>query len=199
MARREIQLTCRRTEVLLEAYLDGELRSARRAALEKHLAGCFACSQEMEHARRVRTSLRDLPPRFCDDAVMQRVLDRVRAEPRVAASEGARARWNRWVARGFAPGWPQAAAAAALVIVLALGVRQLVLRTPEEQTFTAADVARAEMQVKWVLGHLGGISEQTARVVRDDVFEAGVAQPTARAVEKAMGAALQDAALPAAR
>jgi anti-sigma factor RsiW len=184
MARRETILSCRRVEVLLEAYLDGALASGRRAAVQAHLATCFVCGQELEHARRVRGALRDLPERFCDDAVVQRALERVRGEVRTPATASLGERWRRFVTQRLAPAW-QPAAGLALVLVLGLGVRHWVLR-PRPGTFTPQDVARAEMQVKWVLAHLGKINEQTANVVAKDVLDQNVAEPIARAVGTAL-------------
>ncbi len=44
------RLSCKRCEVLLESYLDGELDGRRTARVESHLGGCFACQQELELA-----------------------------------------------------------------------------------------------------------------------------------------------------
>lgn len=45
----------------LSAYLDGELKPARTAALEAHVAACAACASALEGLRDVRAALRDLP------------------------------------------------------------------------------------------------------------------------------------------
>jgi len=79
MSHPESPLTCRRSRVLLEAYLDGELRGPRRTQMDTHLAGCHACSQELLRARQIRGALRDLPPHACDDAVMDAVRARLNA------------------------------------------------------------------------------------------------------------------------
>lgn len=46
----------------LSAYLDGELAPADAAALERHLAECAECRDELAALREVRTLLRALPP-----------------------------------------------------------------------------------------------------------------------------------------
>lgn len=38
-------MTCQRIEELLSAYLEGELRTAERAEVEAHLAGCPECAE----------------------------------------------------------------------------------------------------------------------------------------------------------
>ena len=45
----------------LSAYLDGALTSAERTALERHLAGCAACQEELAGLRHVGALLRALP------------------------------------------------------------------------------------------------------------------------------------------
>ena len=182
-------MSCRRVEVLLEAHLDGELPQRYRTAFEAHLATCFGCQQELAHARRVREELRALPDRFCDDAVTQRVLDRVRSEPaaRTAAALGARLRqW--WGGRKVAGWQPLAAALAVLAVVL--GVTHFLLRPPPERQWTQQDVQKAELQVRWVLAHLGEVGRQAGEVIRKDVLEERVAVPTARATERALQEAL---------
>ncbi len=46
----------------LSAYLDGELAPADAAALERHLAACAECRDELAALREVRALLRALPP-----------------------------------------------------------------------------------------------------------------------------------------
>lgn len=45
----------------LSAYLDGELPSEERAALERHLPGCSECRRELEDYRTLRAMLRAVP------------------------------------------------------------------------------------------------------------------------------------------
>jgi len=189
MAPPEIRMSCRRAEVLMEAHLDGDLPSRYRSAFETHLAGCFACQRELEHARRVHEGLRSLPERFLDDAVTRRVKERLAAEPKPDRSADLGARLRRWWGGRLVPGWqPMAAALAVLVVVV--GIVQFLTRQPQEQQFTQQDVRRAELQVQWVLAHLGEVSRQTTEVVKKDVIEDGVVTPTARATEDALENAL---------
>jgi anti-sigma factor RsiW len=181
-------MTCRRAEVLLEAQLDGVLPARHRAAFEAHLAGCFACKQELVHARRVRDALRELPERFCDDAVTRRVLDRV-GEQAVAGPASLAGRLRQWWGGRLAPGW-QPMAAGLAVLALVVGVTHFLTKTPEEKPITQQEVKRAELQVRWVLAHLGEISRHAGDVVKKDVLEERVAAPTARAVDRALEDAL---------
>jgi len=181
MSRHELRITCRRAEVLLDAYLDGDLPSPRRGALERHLTGCFGCAQELQRARLLRDQLRALPERFAGDHVTEAALVRLRRE---GGADGSRFR-RQWSLR-WTPAWqPLTAVAAALLVVF--GITRFVTRPAVEQSITPADVARAETQVRWVMAHLGDINRRTAEKVRDDVLNQGVAQPAARAVADALG------------
>lgn len=186
MSRRELRITCRRAEVLLDAYLDDDLPGRRRTALEAHLAGCFSCTQELQRARVIRDGLRALPERFLGDHVTDAVLSRVRGERRETPVERP---WGQrigdWLTRRLVPAWPPVAAVAG-VTLLVLGAMHLLTRPPVDKPITSQDVARAETQVRWVMAHLGDINRRTAVKVRDDVLGAGVADPAARAVATAL-------------
>jgi anti-sigma factor RsiW len=60
---------CDGVEPLLSAHLDGEVRSAERAALETHLAGCPSCAAELDQLRVVRSLVRSLPVRRLPEGV----------------------------------------------------------------------------------------------------------------------------------
>lgn len=47
-------MRCKSAKILLSASLDGELSSRERSALDRHLASCVSCSQEMKSLARVR-------------------------------------------------------------------------------------------------------------------------------------------------
>jgi len=183
MSRSELRISCRRAEVLLDAYLDGDLPGPRKSALERHLAGCFACAQELQRARIVRDGLRALPERFAGDHVTEAALARFQRETAAAGTRFRKQRSLRWVLA-----WQPVTALAAMVL-LVLGVTRFVTRPPVEQSISPADVARAETQVRWVMAHLGEINKRTAEKVRDDVLRDGVAEPASRAVASALGEA----------
>ena len=188
MAQHEKRLSCRRASVLLDAYADGELSPRRRTQLESHLATCAMCCQELEQARRVRETLRALPEQSCSDRLLDQVAARVRRESQPAAVAGGVALLGRlrgWLAQRAVPVW-QPAVAVLAVLVLVVGVGRLVFREPTEKKITTADVERAELQVRWVMAHLGDIGRRTGQSVQKDVLTDGVAAPTAHAVEEVL-------------
>lgn len=54
-------------------YVDDELRSDERAALERHLVECAACRAFLEDARKLRELARRLPARFPDHDLWARI------------------------------------------------------------------------------------------------------------------------------
>jgi hypothetical protein len=90
------------------------------------------------------------------------------------------------MSRRVVPAWRPALASLGLVMLLGIGVRQWVVRKPSERRFTRQEVARAEEQVQWVLGHLGRISARTTTVIESDVLQQQVAEPAARAIGRAL-------------
>src|SRR5437868_2674569 len=102
----------------------GTLQGEERATLEKHLAGCEACRQELANLRgdmavmAMATSGPKPPQR-----ARQRLLDAIAKEPRVATPiAGERSRFNWWTALGWA------AAFAMLLVVIQLRRENYFLR-----------------------------------------------------------------------
>jgi anti-sigma factor RsiW len=167
----------------------GDLDSGEHELAAAHLATCAACCQELEQARRLRDTLRALPEQVCDDRVLAEVAARARREalPGAAAAGGPSlvGRMREWFAQRAVPVW-QPAAVVLAALVLVVGVGRLVFRAPTEQKISTADVERAELQLRWVMAHLGDIGRRTGQAVQKDVIADGVAAPTARAVEEVL-------------
>jgi anti-sigma factor RsiW len=117
-------MTCRRAQQSMALALDEELSARRRRALDRHLASCEACRQEMVLSARLADALASLPMEADVSAqVEQATLRRVRAEAdaeHVPRGIGALIR-ARWLTLSLP------ALAATAVVALAVGV---VLRSP---------------------------------------------------------------------
>lgn len=78
---------------LLSAYLDGELETAERRAVEEHLSVCAPCRADLQSLRRVVSVLRDLerhaPPPVLAERVGRRVAVAARRAGLVARLEAA--------------------------------------------------------------------------------------------------------------
>jgi anti-sigma factor RsiW len=184
MRRTDRPLSCRRVHVLLDAHLDGDLPRDRNARVVAHLADCDACRHEMQRAERLRGTLRALPSRTGSEALRAAVRARVRELPAPAAAAGTPVRRAAWRAR-LAGTWRPVAVAAVLAGVV-FGAVRVLHRPVVENELTAQDVARAELQVRWVMARLGDISRRTGERVRTDVIQKGVVEPSERAVENAL-------------
>lgn len=183
MARTDDKISCARAQVLLEAYLDAELAPGRVSKLESHLARCAGCAAELQHARRVCDGLRALPEQQIDASVLASVLERARRKGRATSAaprRGAAGSWSDRLRAWTTWGWRPAIATAG---VAGLAIALMVMSRPRVQEFDDEDLARAELQVQWVLARLSDISRATGITVRDEVLEARVVAPASKAVE----------------
>jgi hypothetical protein len=116
----------------MAAALDDELSGRRRRALDRHLARCAACREEMAVSGRLADALAQLPMAAeVPAAVEQATLRRVRM---LAADEGERAPWLRV----FVP----ALATASIVVLAVLGTVRLPSGRPPTRPGTAQTAAR---------------------------------------------------------
>jgi anti-sigma factor RsiW len=174
---------------MLEAYLDGDLPARRAARVRGHLEGCFGCRTELAHAERVRGALRALPPQRFPESAWAEVRRRVGA-PALAQAAVPTARrpragssWRRWLPSWSLPVWRPALVSAGVVAAV---VAMMVMARPRPRPVSEAELAQAEVQIRWVMAHLGEIGRRTGMTVRDEVLEARVVEPTTQAVERAL-------------
>ncbi|WP_172613493.1 zf-HC2 domain-containing protein [Moorella sp. E306M] len=105
-------MNCRQARRLLSPYFDNEVGVKERDAIEKHLAVCPACREELEALRKISAGLQEIyrqvkaPPGF-SAAVMARIEQQARQREANAALRR--------------PAWMRHLAAAAAVAVLAGG------------------------------------------------------------------------------
>jgi anti-sigma factor RsiW len=115
-------MRCGGAQKLLVAAIDGELTPGRRLALDRHLAGCVACRDELAATERMLAAVDARPSEAPVSAALeQATLRRVRLAAAAEAERPERARWWRWLSL-------PALAAATAVVALAVGITRL---TPE--------------------------------------------------------------------
>jgi len=104
-------------DALLAEYVDGALAEGERAAVERHLASCERCRDEVALARAARAALASVPetpaPSDLGAAAIAEARRRAGSHPAAGAPPG-RPAWYRWA--GAAAG----IAAALLVVALIL-------------------------------------------------------------------------------
>lgn len=129
---------CEPIAIMLAPYTAGELSEIEIHRVERHLAHCPACQQELARERQLRELMAAQPPVRCPDAVTDAILAAVDAEPRGhatpardvvrperqtsqprdrAATRGAAQRRQR---RRGGPTWPSTVAAASLLAAAVL-------------------------------------------------------------------------------
>lgn len=110
-------MTCKRTASLLQLYVDDRLAPAQVARLERHLAGCGNCREELALFECIRDGAGESELIEEPADLTQRVLDRVAAfESRRAA---AAQEWLPGVS-GLAASWRKVALALVALVALAL-------------------------------------------------------------------------------
>lgn len=172
MNRSEDILSCEEMGLLIEEYLDGELALGQAPLVERHLQRCEACAAELSLARRVRGALRSLPAQRCPDPISMAVIAQARSE-----SGQRRGGWLRIA-------WAPLAAAAALL--LAAGGWLVVHRGTPEPAYTAAEVKRAEHDIRWTLALLTDINRRAGMSLRDEVLEKRLVEPMRRTAEQTL-------------
>lgn len=173
------ELDCFGVEPRLEAYVDDELPAPERAALERHVEVCQACTEELHLARRIRSELRELPEMSCPPAVTRAVFDYAESHPPLAERLA-----RFWSARRI---WQPAFA---MLVVAALGVGYWRLAGPTAgpdptQGYSAQEIAQAEAELKLALAVLGNIGQKARHELGAELSERVVA-PFSRSIAGAL-------------
>jgi anti-sigma factor RsiW len=162
-------MNCENAKEMNHRVLDGELMDAERRQIhEAHLDGCPLCRAHREELRQVQSALSMLPGVPLSDDALEDVLARTVRAPRETGGT-ARPRWTRW---GLA------AAAAAILVVGFLGGTRFV-EQPQEEQYTADDVARAAEDARLALN----LTAQALRTGEKKIIE-GVSGRVAPALQR---------------
>ncbi len=171
-------MNCGEARETIQDRLDGPVEAGRDRRLRQHLEGCGSCREYRRSMDEVRQALRDLPrQRFPDDALEQVWDATIRERPQAVGAP----RW--WV-----PDWRAAVAAGVLLAALAgfwVG-RGRVAPTGADTPLVAAEptreeLARAEAEIRLVLGRTAAALRQAEQAVVRDVLR-GEVSPALRKV-----------------
>lgn len=140
---------CQEIMELLDAYALGAADKAEADAVERHVADCVRCWDELNGAQRAAALLAlSLPIQQAPDALRERIMATAQREMQPAGSQGA---W-RGIRRRFRFGWPLAAQAMGLASVAALAfagflqVQMNDLRDEKSRLASDLQVASRQMQ-----------------------------------------------------
>ncbi|MGH7064317.1 MAG: anti-sigma factor family protein [Stellaceae bacterium] len=120
-------MRCEEARPRLDAYIDGELGEAERAALREHLAGCGECGPEAEAVERLRAGIREAAPLYRAPPELRR---QIRSALRREGGAPVATAWR-------APGW--LAYAASILVAVAVGSGGTYVLTGAQQENTLAN------------------------------------------------------------
>jgi anti-sigma factor RsiW len=170
----------------LSAFADRDLAPARLAEIERHLAGCGECQREVQQIEALRRDLRGLA-----EAEPRRDLWPVIARARREPPRGSLLGWLR--APWALPAAALAGAAAALLVVFAVGRGPEAPPAPAPANAALAEVAKAEAvyrgavaRLQATLGQSRAYSPKARAVVARSLAEID------RAIERCRKALRQD-------
>ena len=117
-------MTCDEAEILLHALLDGELDAGHAREVEAHIAGCPACTAQLEAYRDMSKVIAAADLRYTAPAALRQRIEAALPQAQVLTLTPAPSR--RSVLRGFAMG-------SAMSAIAATGLVAIVLRKDDEQ------------------------------------------------------------------
>jgi anti-sigma factor RsiW len=133
-------LNCDEFQILVHAYLDGELDLVRALEVERHLQGCVACERAWKGQQAMREALRDGSLYWDPPATLRPRIRKTLLRARPAGPSSARA--IRWLS----------VAAALVFAVLATGVLVRLLSVPSANDRLAQEVLSSHLRS--LMGHL---------------------------------------------
>lgn len=167
---------CESIGVLLDGYHDGELGSLERVRVERHLAGCSACRDELASLAQlgglVRTAVGRAPEPDLWDAIAERLPSRRPERERLGASR-APLRRRRWLTP-MRVGAAVAASAAALLVTISetpvapVGAASGVVRSiyaQERPVMVFEPENSDDATVIWLMDEQGEQSPEVSQVV----------------------------------
>ncbi len=126
-------MSCKRVELLLPATVDNRLDGAQQREVDEHLAGCAACTADLDAMRDARVALATCGPAEPPAGLADRIARSVRlAQPDNTPASF----WERFVPIA----WPTALGASVAAIVLVA----VMLTSGGEPTKTATETAPAD-------------------------------------------------------
>lgn len=177
-------LSCETAEPLFEEYLDGTLNAFQERAMNAHLESCPACADEMALGRRILDELHELPALEPRPAVTRAVLEHAEKNPPL---------WQRLRAF-FKPqqAW-QPALAMLFLAVLGFGYLRVAGPTstsptalPPEASYSEAEIAQAEAELKLALAYLGRINRKASDTVSSVVPQEHFVGPIGASITQAV-------------
>src|ERR1051325_5033702 len=109
-------MNCSETRKLSDAYADREVDTVRSSEIERHLAGCRACSQEVENIRALSSALKSpalyfRAPANLRNSIRSATVGKTNTAQAPRRADDERTSWTQWLR------WLIPVAAAAIVFL----------------------------------------------------------------------------------
>lgn len=179
-----LENACERALSRIDAW--DELGAVERGLVEDHARTCAACAEELETALAIAASFQRLLRPVCPSEVKSLVLERAAhewAEREARAREKERVKaesspWMRWLRIAWQPAL--AAGLLALVALLPATLSHPPSGRPGPEGPSAAEIARAEKDLKLALAYFGHVTATAETTLRREMVD-NVIAPTRRA------------------
>lgn len=172
---------CQLFQLHIDAYLDGDLESARTSELEAHLEQCEHCNAEVRYAQQLHAAVIDLPILNCSDAALEPI-DRL-FEQGVTSNTDASETKGHWLRDmiNSIPGFVRYGAPATLVLLVGLGLGSGYLQpensveiagvdpanVQEVPRYSEDEIIQALQDLEVALDYLGQMSQRTNVMIED--------------------------------
>jgi len=142
-------MTCRETQNLLNAYVDGELDSTGSLDVEKHVQGCASCLADVEKLHALTSAIQNGALRFKASARLKR---NVQTAIRAANPEARRSMFD----------WRWASGLAAAVLIIVVGMQ---LAKPSKQTLLVDDIVSNHVR-SLMANHITDVASSDSHTVK---------------------------------
>jgi anti-sigma factor RsiW len=170
----------------IDPYIDGDLATEEVAEIERHLADCPECRQELALARAVTSELRSLPELECPQRVVDNAAARVES---VDSGFTVRKLLDWFGGRGV----PRLRPAMAVMVLVIAAASVFVLSRHEQSPFnpdardaavelTDEEIELAKVDAMLAFAYLGRYSRRTGEIIKKDVLEERVIKPIGRTI-----------------
>ena len=170
---------CRKSQDLINGFLEGTLTPDESDALQKHLAVCHDCRKDLEHETRIIALIHSLPLQALSPEIVCRIESKTvgKASYRIQA----------WLhEKLIVPRWPRFVFGLAAVIVVLVMLRPFQTSRNIPLSNNSMDAGTARSQAAWSMAYISEVLQQTEMRVVSDVLLKDVPGTVKKSLEKSL-------------